>query len=95
MGHLGASAKPVSGCLRMDPHGNPKQVLAVLFSVSVSRPKSPRSALQRIYACDACYKRAKLFLSRCEPGHQKRLSFANVRAFFSSVMLQGLLGKRA
>jgi hypothetical protein len=48
---------------------------------------------RRIYVCDAYYERAKLFLSRCEPGHPRRLSFANVRAFFTSVMLQGLLGK--
>jgi len=52
-----------------------------------------RDVLQRIYACDAYYERAKLFLSRCEPGHQRRLSYANMRAFFSSVLRQGLLGK--
>jgi radical SAM superfamily enzyme YgiQ (UPF0313 family) len=52
-----------------------------------------RSVLQRIYACDAYYERAKLFLSRCQPGQQRRLSYTNVRAFFSSIMRQGLLGK--
>ena len=52
-----------------------------------------RSVLKRIYSVDAYYERAKLFLSRCQPGHQRRLSYANVRAFFSSLMLQGLLGK--
>jgi radical SAM superfamily enzyme YgiQ (UPF0313 family) len=52
-----------------------------------------RTVLQRIYACDAYYERAKLFLSRCQPGHQRRLSYSNVRAFFASVMHQGMLGK--
>jgi radical SAM superfamily enzyme YgiQ (UPF0313 family) len=52
-----------------------------------------RTVLQRIYACDAYYERVKLFLSRCEPGHQRRLSYSNIRAFLSSVMHQGLFGK--
>jgi radical SAM superfamily enzyme YgiQ (UPF0313 family) len=52
-----------------------------------------RTVLQKIYSGDAYYERVKLFLSRCEPGKQRRLSFSNVRAFFSSLLLQGLLGK--
>jgi hypothetical protein len=57
--------------------------------------ESYRNVLQRIYSRDDYYERAKLFQSRCEPGHQRRLSFANARAFFSSVMLQGCWEKRA
>ncbi len=52
-----------------------------------------RTVLKRIYASDAYYERVKLFLSRCQPGQQRRLSYANVRAFFASLMRQGLLGK--
>ncbi len=52
-----------------------------------------RNVLHRIYSCDAYYERAKLFLSRCQPQHQRRLSYATVRAFCASVMHQGLLGK--
>jgi hypothetical protein len=52
-----------------------------------------RQVLNRIYCCEAYYERARLFLSRCGPGHQRRLSFSTLRAFFASVMLQGVLGK--
>ena len=52
-----------------------------------------RQVLNRIYGCEAYYERARLFLSRCRPGHQRRLSLSTLRAFFASVMRQGLLGK--
>ena len=52
-----------------------------------------RNVLNQIYGCDAYYERAKLFLSRCQPGRQRRLSYDNVRAFFASVMHQGVFGK--
>jgi radical SAM superfamily enzyme YgiQ (UPF0313 family) len=52
-----------------------------------------RNVLSRIYGCDAYYERVKLFLSRCEPRQQTRMTYANVRAFCASVMHQGVLGK--
>ena len=52
-----------------------------------------QSVLKRIYSCDAYYERAKLFLSRCHPDYQKRLSWSNLRAFFTSIMRQGVLGR--
>ncbi len=52
-----------------------------------------RDVLNKIYGCDAYYERVKLFLSRCEPQSQKRLTFSSLRAFFASIMHQGILGK--
>ena len=57
------------------------------FLVEACRP-----VLQCIHACDTSYELGELFLSRCEPEHQGRLSLANVRAFFSSVIFPGMLG---
>ncbi|MGO9239495.1 MAG: B12-binding domain-containing radical SAM protein [Bryobacteraceae bacterium] len=52
-----------------------------------------RYVLNRIYGCEAYYERVKLFLSRCQPGHQRRLGYAALRAFVASMIRQGLLGK--
>jgi radical SAM superfamily enzyme YgiQ (UPF0313 family) len=52
-----------------------------------------RSALKRIYSCDAYYERVELFLSRCHPQTALRLSYANLRAMVLSVVHQGVLGK--
>jgi radical SAM superfamily enzyme YgiQ (UPF0313 family) len=52
-----------------------------------------RHVLTRIYACDAYYERVKLFLSRCQPQFRQRWSYGSLRAFFSSMVHQGLLGK--
>jgi hypothetical protein len=52
-----------------------------------------RHVLTRIYACDAYYDRVKLFLSRCQPEFRQRWSYGSLRAFFSSMVHQGLLGK--
>jgi hypothetical protein len=41
------------------------------FSFSFPGPGRPDRAAANL-ACDACHERAKLFLSRCEPGHQRR-----------------------
>jgi hypothetical protein len=57
------------------------------FLVEACRP-----VLQCIHACDTSYELGELFLSRCEPERQRRLSLANVRAFFSSVIFQRMLG---
>jgi radical SAM superfamily enzyme YgiQ (UPF0313 family) len=53
-----------------------------------------RSVLQRIYSQDAYYERVKLMLSRCDLRSKGRLSYANVRAFFMSIIRQGVIGRK-
>jgi radical SAM superfamily enzyme YgiQ (UPF0313 family) len=52
-----------------------------------------RQVLSQIYGCEAYYERVKLFLSRCQPGYRRRMNYAGVRAFVSSLIRQGLFGK--
>jgi len=52
-----------------------------------------RSVLQRIYASEPYYRRVRQYLSRCRPEYQTNLSFRNVRAFFLSLVRQGVLGR--
>jgi len=64
------------------PRMNPERLLA-----------GYRSVLQRIYACDAYYARARDYLSRCRPHYRPHFSFGNARALFLSVLRQGIRGK--
>jgi radical SAM superfamily enzyme YgiQ (UPF0313 family) len=50
-----------------------------------------RSVMRRIYSNEAYYERVKLLLSRCRPTSIGRFTFANLRAFFASVVRQGVL----
>lgn len=52
-----------------------------------------RSVLRRIYARDAYYHRVRDYLSRCRPHYRAHINFANLRALFLSVLLQGIRGK--
>ncbi len=52
-----------------------------------------RSVLGRIYASEPYYRRVRQYLSRCRPHYQPHFSFGNVRAFFLSLLRQGVLGK--
>lgn len=52
-----------------------------------------RSVLRRIYDCDAYYDRVKEYLSRCRPRYRARLNFGNMRAFFLSMLRQGVKEK--
>jgi len=63
------------------------------------------SVLKRIYTCEASYERVKLYLSRTHPKQaegnhtaqrtgQKWLTKANARAFVTSIVRQGVLGKQ-
>ncbi len=57
-----------------------------------------RSVLRRIYSCEAYYDRVKLYLSRTQPrpgervSRQRWMTRANVRAFVTSIIRQGLFG---
>jgi radical SAM superfamily enzyme YgiQ (UPF0313 family) len=57
-----------------------------------------RSVLKRIYSCEAYYERVKLYLSRVQPqpgerrSRQRWLTTANVRAFVTSIVRQGIFG---
>src|ERR1039457_6220653 len=64
-----------------------------------------RSVLKRIYSCEAYYERVKLDLSRTHPRpskeseraqrtRQKWLTKGNARAFVTSIIRQGVLGKQ-
>ncbi len=59
-----------------------------------------RSVLRRIYSCEAYYDRVKLYLSRTQldPGQkifkQQWMTPANVRAFVTSIVRQGVLGRQ-
>jgi radical SAM superfamily enzyme YgiQ (UPF0313 family) len=50
-----------------------------------------RSVMRRIYSHEAYYERVRLLLSRCRPTSTGRFTFANLRAFFSSIVRQGML----
>ena len=72
-----------TGCeLNFLPRMNPERLLA-----------GYRSVLQRIYACDAYYARAREYLYRCRPHYRPHFSFGNVRALSLSVFRQGIRGK--
>jgi hypothetical protein len=59
-----------------------------------------RLVLQRIYNCDAYYKRVKLYLSRTQPkpgersSEQRWLTHGNARAFVTSIIRQGVFGRQ-
>ena len=64
-----------------------------------------RSVLNRIYSCEAYYERVKLYLNRTHPrpgrreageraSKQQWLTRANVRAFVTSIVRQGVLGRQ-
>ena len=59
-----------------------------------------RSVLKRIYSCDAYYERVKLYLNRTQPKHGQRKSQqqwftrGNARAFVTSIVRQGVLGRQ-
>jgi radical SAM superfamily enzyme YgiQ (UPF0313 family) len=64
-----------------------------------------RSVLKRIYGCEAYYERVKLYLNRTQPKPAKRpagervsqqqwVTRANVRAFFTSILRQGVFGRQ-
>lgn len=58
-----------------------------------------RSVLKRIYSCEAYYDRVKLYLSRTQPTRGERkyrqqwMTRANVRAFVTSIVRQGIIGR--
>lgn len=58
-----------------------------------------RSVLKQIYSCEAYYERVKLFLTRTQPapvenGYRQRwMTSANARAFVTSIVRQGVVGK--
>jgi radical SAM superfamily enzyme YgiQ (UPF0313 family) len=59
-----------------------------------------RSVLKQIYSCEAYYERVKLFLSRTQPQpgerrtKQRWMTGANVRAFVTSIVRQGVFGRQ-
>lgn len=59
-----------------------------------------RSVLKQIYSCEAYYERVKLYLSRTYPSRKQRktgqrwLTKANVRAFVTSILRQGVFGRQ-
>lgn len=52
-----------------------------------------RSVLRRIYASEPYYRRARQYLSRCQPRYHPHFNFGNIRALVLSVVCQGILGK--
>jgi len=52
-----------------------------------------RSVMKRIYGCEAYYERVKLHLSRAGPKERRRLTYGNVRALLTSLVLQGVFSK--
>ncbi len=52
-----------------------------------------RSVMQRIYSHEAYYERVKLLLSRCHPTTDGHFTYANVRAFFVSIVRQGMFSR--
>ncbi|MGP8260209.1 MAG: B12-binding domain-containing radical SAM protein [Acidobacteriaceae bacterium] len=52
-----------------------------------------RSVMRQIYSHDAYYARVKLLLSRYRFTSSGRFSYANLRAFFSSIVRQGVLSR--
>jgi hypothetical protein len=65
--------------MNFTPRMNPDRLLA-----------GYRSVLQRIYAHDAYYARVKLMLQRAHTEPKGRLSYANLRALFVSLLRQGV-----
>lgn len=64
-----------------------------------------REVMKRIYSCEACYERVKIYLNRTQPRpgdrrngerktRQKWLTGENVRAFVTSIVRQGVLGRQ-
>ncbi|HUX28963.1 MAG TPA: radical SAM protein [Terracidiphilus sp.] len=59
-----------------------------------------QSVLKRIYSCEAYYERVKLYLSRTQPQpgerkfKQRWLTAGNARAFVTSIVRQGVLGRQ-
>jgi radical SAM superfamily enzyme YgiQ (UPF0313 family) len=61
-----------------------------------------RSVLKRIYSCEAYYDRVRLFLSRTQPrpgkhrlrNRQRWITRGNARAFVTSIVRQGVLGRQ-
>ncbi|MGA7523523.1 MAG: B12-binding domain-containing radical SAM protein [Acidobacteriaceae bacterium] len=52
-----------------------------------------RSVLRRIYSSDCYYQRVRQYLRICRPRYRAKLSLANVRALFLSMLRQGILHK--
>jgi radical SAM superfamily enzyme YgiQ (UPF0313 family) len=52
-----------------------------------------RSVMKRIYSYEAYYARVELLLSRSRPTATARLTVANLRAFVSSIVRQGIIGR--
>jgi radical SAM superfamily enzyme YgiQ (UPF0313 family) len=52
-----------------------------------------RSVLRQIYSSEAYYERVKLLLSRSKPTVRGHVTYANVRAFFRSIVRQGMIDK--
>jgi radical SAM superfamily enzyme YgiQ (UPF0313 family) len=52
-----------------------------------------RSVMRRIYSHEAYYERVKLLLSRSRPTSIGRFTFANLRAFFASIVRQGVMSR--
>jgi hypothetical protein len=49
--------------------------------------------MKRIYSYEAYYARVELLLSRSRPTATARLTVANLRAFVSSIVRQGIIGR--
>ncbi len=52
-----------------------------------------RSVLRQIYDGEAYFNRVREYLGRCRPHYRAHICFANLRAMFLSVLLQGVYGK--
>jgi radical SAM superfamily enzyme YgiQ (UPF0313 family) len=52
-----------------------------------------RSVMKRIYSYPAYYERVKTLLARCHPTTNGHFTYANVRAFFSSIVRQGIISR--
>lgn len=55
--------------------------------------KGYRSVLQRVYSSEAYFQRVREYLRRCRPSYRSHIGIAEVRAFFLSLLLQGVYGK--
>jgi hypothetical protein len=52
-----------------------------------------RSVMKRIYSYPAYYERVKMLLARCGSTTNGHFTYANVRAFFSSIVRQGIISR--
>jgi radical SAM superfamily enzyme YgiQ (UPF0313 family) len=52
-----------------------------------------RSVMKRIYSYPAYYERVRMLLARCHPTTNGHFTYANVRAFFSSIVRQGIISR--